>query len=44
VHANLHALTATIAALRRRGVDAWVQAGDLIGYGPHPNECVERVA
>jgi predicted phosphodiesterase len=44
VHANLHALTATLAALRRRGVDAWVSAGDLIGYGPHPNECVDLVA
>ena len=44
VHANLHALEATIAALRRRGVDSWVSAGDLIGYGPRPNECVELVA
>ena len=44
VHANVHALTASIAALRRWGVDAWVSAGDLIGYGPHPNECVELVA
>jgi predicted phosphodiesterase len=44
VHGNLHALTATIAALRGRGVDGWVSAGDLIGYGPHPNECVEVVA
>lgn len=44
VHANLHALEATIAVLRRRGVDGWVSAGDLIGYGPHPNECVDLVA
>jgi hypothetical protein len=44
VHGNLHALTATITALRRRGVDTWVSAGDLIGYGPHPNECVDVVA
>jgi predicted phosphodiesterase len=43
VHANLDALTAIIAAVRRRGVDAWVSAGDLIGYGPHPNECVDVV-
>jgi predicted phosphodiesterase len=44
VHANLDALTAIIAAVRRRGVDAWVSAGDLIGYGPHPNECVDVVS
>jgi predicted phosphodiesterase len=43
VHGNLRALTATVAALRRRGVDRWVSAGDLIGYGPHPNECVDLV-
>ncbi len=44
VHGNKYALTAAVTSLRRRGVDAWVSAGDLIGYGPHPNECVELVA
>jgi predicted phosphodiesterase len=44
VHANLFALRAAIARLRTEGVDAWVCAGDLIGYGPHPNECVETIA
>ena len=44
VHANLPALRAAIARLRGEGVDAWVCAGDLVGYGPHPNECVETIA
>src|SRR3954454_11739774 len=44
VHANLPALRAAVARLRAEGVDAWVCAGDLVGYGPHPNECVEAVA
>jgi predicted phosphodiesterase len=44
VHANLFALRAALARLRDEGVDAWVCAGDLIGYGPHPNECVETIA
>jgi predicted phosphodiesterase len=44
VHGNLRALTAAVAAVRRSGVDAWVSAGDLIGYGPYPNECVDVVA
>jgi predicted phosphodiesterase len=44
VHANLFALRAAVARLRGEGVDAWVCAGDLIGYGPHPNECVETIA
>lgn len=44
VHGNLHALRATIDVLRREGVDGWLSVGDLIGYGPNPNECVEMVA
>jgi predicted phosphodiesterase len=44
VHGNLHALRSCIAVLQARGVDSWISAGDLIGYGPHPNECVELVA
>ena len=44
VHANLFALRTAITRLRAEGVDAWVCAGDLVGYGPHPNECVETIA
>jgi predicted phosphodiesterase len=44
IHANLHALEAAVETLEREGVDAYVCAGDLVGYGPLPNECVERVA
>jgi putative phosphoesterase len=44
VHANIHALDTVLAALRRAGVDRYLCAGDLVGYGPRPNECVERVA
>lgn len=44
VHANLSALRTAVARLRTEGVDAWVCAGDLVGYGPHPNECVETIA
>jgi predicted phosphodiesterase len=44
VHANVHALEAVLGVLRREGVDRILCAGDLVGYGPHPNECVERIA
>ena len=44
IHANLPALEAAIAVLERERVDRYVHAGDLVGYGPFPNECVERVA
>src|SRR5215213_5988228 len=43
VHANLPALEAALAVLERERVDAYVCAGDLVGYGPHPNETVARV-
>lgn len=44
VHGNLLALQTAIDCLRREGVDAWLCAGDLVGYGPQPNECVETIA
>jgi len=43
VHANLHALDAALAFLADQEVDAYLCAGDLVGYGPLPNECVRRV-
>jgi predicted phosphodiesterase len=43
VHGNLPALEAALGELRREGVDRLLCAGDLVGYGPFPNECVARV-
>ena len=43
VHANLHALDAALAFVSDQDVDAYLCAGDLVGYGPFPNECVRRV-
>lgn len=44
VHGNRHALERVLGALEREGVDAYVCAGDVVGYGPYPNECVELIA
>lgn len=44
VHANLPALEAVLAAVRRRGVDGVLVAGDVVGSGPHPAEVVEVLA
>jgi predicted phosphodiesterase len=44
IHGNLHALDAVLAAASDEGVDGYLVAGDLVGYGAFPNECVERVA
>jgi predicted phosphodiesterase len=44
VHGNLDALRAVLDSLERHGVDGHLFAGDLVGYGPHPNECVAAMA
>ena len=44
VHGNLPALEAVLGALERERVDAYLCAGDLVGWGPFPDECVELVA
>jgi predicted phosphodiesterase len=43
VHANLHALETAVEALRAAGAERLVCPGDLVGYGPRPNECVARL-
>lgn len=40
VHGNLPALEAVWADVERRGPDAIYHLGDLVGYGPWPNEVV----
>jgi predicted phosphodiesterase len=44
VHGNLHALDAVLERLADEGVEAYVCAGDLVGYGPAPDECIARIA
>jgi len=43
VHANLDALDAVLEDVAREGVERIVCLGDFVGYGPEPNECVERL-
>jgi putative phosphoesterase len=38
IHANLPALDAVLEAIEWADVDAVCCGGDLVGYGPHPNE------
>jgi putative phosphoesterase len=38
IHANLPALEASLEAIEQIGVDELFCGGDLVGYGPHPNE------
>jgi putative phosphoesterase len=41
VHANVVALEAVLDELRRHGADTIVCLGDVVGYGPAPNETID---
>jgi predicted phosphodiesterase len=41
IHANLEALEAVLKQLEE--VEGCICLGDLVGYGPNPNECVEII-
>lgn len=43
IHANLPALEAAVADARTRGATAILCAGDVVGYGPFPNEVCDYV-
>ena len=43
IHGNLPALQAVLAAIDADAPDAIWYAGDFVGYGPWPDECVQRL-
>jgi len=43
IHANLEALEAVLADIGSQGVDDIFCLGDIVGYGPNPRECIDRV-
>ena len=43
VHSNLHALQAVLAEVDAGGFDELWCLGDVVGYGPRPNECAALV-
>ena len=43
IHGNLSALEAVLLDLDREGVDEIWCLGDVVGYGPRPNECCDLV-
>src|ERR1700755_2589283 len=44
IHSNLQALEAVLAAIEAEAPDGLWGLGDLVGYGPRPNECCAPVA
>jgi predicted phosphodiesterase len=43
IHSNLEALEAVLEDMDSRGALPHVCLGDLVGYGPNPKECLQRV-
>jgi predicted phosphodiesterase len=43
VHANLPALDAVLNEAKRLGVDHHLCLGDIVGYGPFPKACIQRL-
>lgn len=44
VHSNLPALERVLDELKRLGLRRGVVLGDIVGYGPHPEACIEQLA
>jgi diadenosine tetraphosphatase ApaH/serine/threonine PP2A family protein phosphatase len=44
IHSNLHALEAILSAIEEEAPDELWCLGDLVGYGPRPNECCAAIA
>jgi putative phosphoesterase len=44
IHANLPALEAALARIEELGIEDVYCGGDLVGYGPHPNEVCALIA
>jgi predicted phosphodiesterase len=44
IHANLEALNTCLTRLvKKEGCDYVMATGDVVGYGPQPKECIERL-
>ena len=43
IHSNLLALEVVMEQIAKEGVDQILCAGDIVGYGPYPNEVIERL-
>ncbi len=43
IHGNLEALEAVLAHIETQSVEEIYCLGDIVGYGPNPRECIDRV-
>jgi len=43
IHGNIEALEKVLERIENEKVDDIICLGDLVGYGPNPKECIERI-
>lgn len=43
IHGNLEGLESVLAHIKEQGITEIYCLGDIIGYGPNPRECIDRV-
>src|SRR5579875_2723547 len=43
IHGNLEALDVVLEDIKAQGIEEIYCLGDIIGYGPNPRECIDRV-
>lgn len=43
IHANLEAMNTVLSFFKSKDIDCYLCIGDIVGYGPNPNECVEII-
>ncbi len=43
IHSNLEALEAVLEDIHQQGISEVYCLGDILGYGPNPRECLEKV-
>ena len=43
IHGNLYALMRVLEDIDDEKVDSIICLGDLVGYGPHPNEVISMI-
>jgi predicted phosphodiesterase len=43
IHANLEALTVVLEDCKKKKVTHYASVGDVVGYGPNPKECLNKI-
>ena len=43
IHSNLESLEAVLADIREQGITQIYCLGDIVGYGPNPCQCIDRI-